>query len=112
MRLRTSLLILALTTLTAPAFAQNEVCGRLPPMRYIHEPTQPYTVLRADEELLREKCNPGIWALAPTPLACAVIETNEIVIRNYLHGGERMLRCILVHEKAHLNGWPGDHPIR
>lgn len=105
--------VFALLAMTGAVAAQNEVCWRKPPSRYLHEPVRPYTVNRVDTEMLGVKCNGDTSAFAAVPWACANTETNEIWIRTELpHPEGQWLSCILQHEKAHLNGWSYFHPIR
>lgn len=106
------LLIIALVLVLATPCprAQNTTCFRMPPMRYIHEPTMPYVIHYVAPEDLHDLCNPGIWAAAPTPQACTFMDTRVVYIPTDVKGLE--LRCLIMHEKAHLNGWPANHPIR
>lgn len=105
-----TLATLILLCLTQQTFAQNLACGRPPPMRYQHEPTEPYTIHYVEPEDLRKHCNRGLWNYAPTPGACTLMDTREVFIPNDISG--LRLRCVLIHEKAHLNGWAYNHPIR
>lgn len=107
---RISLALAVLLTLTGNAVAQNETCFRLPPQKYRHEPTQPYTIHYIKPDEVRKHCNVGLTAFAPTFAACASPETREIFIPDNLSG--LMLSCTLMHEQAHLNGWPYNHPLR
>lgn len=107
--MRTFTMIFILFMLTAQSFAWDDRCGRRPPMRFMHEPAQAYTITVLDWDTLQERCSNG-FAMR-TVWACAYAEKNEIYILDELPS-ERMRECIIKHEKAHLNGWSYFHEIR
>ena len=98
-------LALACTALAlSPAVAFASPCtDRVPPAQYVYEPVEPYTVERVSRTKLNALCAP--W----TPyFACADSVTNTIYIVYDVPADYWW--CLMDHEKAHLNGWPGDHP--
>lgn len=107
---RVCLALLTILAMTGVSVAQNQTCFRLPPSKYRHEPTQPYTIRYVKPEEIRRYCHRGLTAFAPTFAACASQDTREIFIPDNLSGA--FLRCTIQHEKAHLNGWPYNHPLR
>lgn len=105
MRLLTSLFVLAATV--APSFAGSPCTDRIPPTKYQFEPAAPYTVLFRSATVIKMMCGTKN-AFGHPPIACADTETNTIYI---VTGRSRQhMACLLVHEKAHLNGWPAHHP--
>lgn len=107
---RVCLAAFALLAMTGVSVAQNVSCfPTQPPMRYWHEPTQPYTMQFVDDDTLQRTCGNNS-AFALRVLGCAMVETGEIYILDDLP--PLVKRCVIKHEKAHLNGWSHFHPIR
>lgn len=93
----------------SPAFAGSPCTDLVPPAKYRFEPTIAYSVKRIADVHMTKFCGPPQNAFGRPVLACADRETNTIyVVRNLPE--QEWLRCLLIHEKAHLNGWPGSHP--
>lgn len=111
-RLRAACLaVISLVATTSISAAWDEAnCGQRPPMRYMHEPAQPYTITTLDDAALRVKCSNGNAFIARAVWACAYPEANEIYILDTIPS--RMRECTIVHERAHLNGWSYFHEIR
>ena len=75
-----------------PVAAAALVC-RLPPAQYDHEPTTAYRVIE----------DPHLFGNAFT-------SPDRSVIVIPLYASPSWKACYLRHEKAHVNGWPADHP--
>lgn len=74
---------------------------QMPPERFRYEPTQPYTVILMRDTALHLQCKiPFEYHLQ----GCVDnINGSKIYIKQELSDTSRYL--VLVHEKAHLNGW-------
>lgn len=79
-------------------------CHSPPPSRFEYEPVQPYSVQFVQRDVLVANCGYTTGAFSYAPIACAMIDTNVIYILD-ADWTDRELECLLVHEKAHLNGW-------
>lgn len=102
MRLAAALLFLAITT---PVLAGTPCTDLVPPAQYRHEPRGAYTVERVSRERLNFLC-----AGSGARYACSFEGDQAIYIVKALPNTS-YLACLLVHEKAHLNGWPASHPM-
>lgn len=69
----------------------------LPPHEYDHEPVQPYTIKY------------GWWPRPYAQIGGNVIRMPNRWMKPLLYRNQSY-KCLIRHEKGHLNGWPQNHP--
>lgn len=101
-------LIASLLVLSTPAAAWNYCTYGAPPLEFQFEPVASYKIYDMPMDLLPAVCGvewrPPRWAAACTQEVAPGMWF--IWVRNDV--GEQERDCLLVHEKAHINGWK--HP--
>jgi len=99
-------LVIAATLLITPCLAQQH----LPPAEYDRPYTGKLTVEVVTLAQLLATCSTALASSLgcafPGPNRCRIILLDEAHIQAVGWTVELMLR----HERAHCNGWPGDHP--
>lgn len=74
---------------------------RMPPAYFDHEPTVPYKVFEWDVDMLLAACGGGYF---PNPGGCAEKVADDLWYI-YLSASSKSKKCLLRHEKGHVNGW-------
>ena len=74
----------------------------MPPKKYDYEPRVPYVVVFMEPSQIRAVCN---RYTGPEPYACTSLVSRPFRIRIRTDLSKRLLRDVLRHEKAHVNGW-------
>lgn len=102
-------LVAVLLLLPGGAFAGTPCTDETPPARYRHEPAKPYTVSYLSASVMTRLCGyrangePEVYGCVDTDTRPAAIFIGKDLPKNWQV-------CLVTHEKAHLNGWPADHP--
>lgn len=108
--MRNAILIAALL-FPAPAMATDWCAINIPPAEYQYEPTQDYVVFEWPHEMLAGMCRGDgsmQWRPEGKHGGCTVFSAEQSGVDFiYLVSGlsPEQRECVLVHEKAHLNGW-------
>lgn len=104
-----SLITVIAAVVAAPALAGTPCTDLVPPEVYRYEPTVEYQVIRVEKHELPDVCGPLLPIYACAVQGGGMIPTIYLVEDNYFpHPSYEA--CLLTHEKAHINGWPGTHP--
>jgi len=69
----------------------------LPPHEYDHEPTHPYTIVY------------GWWPRPYASIGGNVIHMPNKYAKQIMYRNQSY-KCLIRHEKGHINGWPANHP--
>jgi len=104
---------------TTPALADGPCTDQVPPARYTQMAAPDYELVTftSQAELVRS-CGGDRWsrylacALTDAPVIHMMSDNFFAQIAGDPHKGRRWKDCLIAHEVAHLNGWPGDHPTR
>lgn len=105
--MRVVLAVAAVLAMVGPSFAGSPCTTHVPPVRYQFEPKIPYTVIYLAEAIMPKFC--GITPNGdPEIYGCADTDQRIVFIGRGLPKDWQV--CLLTHEKAHLNGWPPNHP--
>lgn len=105
-------LIAAMALVASPALAIDWCTANMPPDGYRGEPPMEYTVSAWPHDLLESMCSNGGMAWRPEGRlgGCAIRDDGTGLGLIYVWSGlsPEHEECVIVHEKAHLNGWK--HP--
>lgn len=108
-------LCLAAMVTIIPATANDGPCSELvPPARYATMPTPDYElIVLTSHDDLRLACGGNPYfacALTSEPVILMMSDNYIAEAAGDFYRGRRWKACLLTHEIAHLNGWPGTHP--
>lgn len=100
---RAAALAALLALLACPVGAVEYAYGvEMPPREYRHKPRVPYTLKLVSQKEVNRACGhhraPGKFLAG-----CTVLATNTIYVVKSLKS--QQLQAVIVHEKAHVNGW-------
>jgi hypothetical protein len=108
--MRALLSAIAVIALASPALAVDWCTANMPPDEYRHEPDQTYLIAEWPHDLLGAVCSNGglQWIREGNHGGCFVRDKEDrsfayIYVLAGLAPDQR--ECVIIHEKAHLNGW-------
>lgn len=94
-----------LVALASPAFAGTVCTDLVPPARYQSMQVPAYElVVLSNIYVMHRQCG------QETRLGCADSRTMTIYVLADVTSDPVRFPCLMRHEIAHLNGWPGNHP--
>ena len=119
------ILVLFLLALMIPthAFAHGG-WGFAPPKKYLGEPKMPVYIISESIPAIQKRCGNKFFPIKMvfgcarkyhSPNRCVIfIPKKSVPNLAWPEGGVAVVtpKMVLIHEKAHCNGWPPNHPLK